>query len=386
MPEPSPSPRQRKFEAIGDISPLRIVWIKDRDSQRPGKSVPGGERRGRAVKWSPSPLEASKVQRPLLRQAEGASPAAAPDGFPAPRPLSTPWAGGGCSRTPPTPRAPAPRAGGSGTGEVLPSCQPSPGGHWDGAGLGSGLQWALLVWGCEQAAASPRAPPPPPISLSPVPFTPVLRHHRAARLLAASVVGRNLPQGASVAQVSRRLSCPWPRGDSPEFTEMIIKQSKAAGRAGGRGTSPCAPHAPPALCLSSGLNAALGPNRAAWRFLPTAGSLTAGRVQRAQAGPDQTLTAGARSAPLPTGGKKQGLGTLPGRDTLRRGCCWSRSRCCVSPSRDADGDRRGQEISFLFQPLRRRELEQCDAKPCQSSRAAGFSDQSQFPWSRSTNE
>ena len=68
---PNPSPTQREFEAIGTFPPLRIVRIKDRDSHRPSKLVPGGEKRGQAVKRLHWPLEMSKVQRPLLQQTRG---------------------------------------------------------------------------------------------------------------------------------------------------------------------------------------------------------------------------------------------------------------------------------------------------------------------------
>lgn len=73
-PVPNPSPTQREFEAIGTFPPLHIVRIKGQDSHRPSKLVPGGEKRGQAVKRLHSPLEMSKVQHPLLQQTRGSRP------------------------------------------------------------------------------------------------------------------------------------------------------------------------------------------------------------------------------------------------------------------------------------------------------------------------
>ena len=77
VPVPRPSQTQRELKAIGTFPPLRIFRIKDCDSHRPTKFVPGAEKQGQAVKRPHSPLEMAEVQRPLLRQTRSGFPGAA---------------------------------------------------------------------------------------------------------------------------------------------------------------------------------------------------------------------------------------------------------------------------------------------------------------------
>lgn len=309
-----PRPRTARVpqEAIGDVSPLARCWDQSAGSSAPCKALPGGEGRGRAVKRWRCPLQTSKAQ---LLQPKGAPPAASP-----------PFGQGVAAAQPPQP---------PGTGEVPPLCH---------------LCWWAPRWrrarrcdgdaglGCEQTAALP--PLFPPISLSPRPLYPVLGHHRAVRLLAGSVLGRNLLQGASVAQVSR--------GDSPELTEMIIKQSKAAGRA--------PPARTPLLFLFEfWAERGFGAEAGALARPPHRGQPGGGARSESTGRSGSNINSGSSLSSPQTGGEA-GTG-----------------------SRDADGDRRDHEISFLFPPLRAREPKQCATKPGQSSRAAGLGDQSCFP-------
>lgn len=314
VPAPSPGPGQREFpkKPSGTFPPLARCWDQSAGSSAPRKALPRGEGRGRAVKRWRCPLQTSKAQ---LLQPKGAPPAASP-----------PFGQGVATAQPPQP---------PGTGEVPPLCHLcwwAP--RWHRARLCDGDAGL----GCEQTAALP--PLFPPISLSPRPLYPVLGHHRAVRLLAGSVLGRNLLQGASVAQVSR--------GDSPELTEMIVKQSKAAGRA--------PPARTPLLFLFEfWAERGFGAEAGALARPPHRGQPGGGARSESTGRSGSNINSGSSLSSPQTGGEA-GTG-----------------------SRDADGDRRDHEISFLFPPLRAREPKQCATKPGQSSRAAGLSDQSCFP-------